>query len=225
MVEFAVLQHQRPGRRAKVRHVFAFGPFCHTNAHTIGYIKSYTNFAPLSPLTTSYHPPPKPYLQGTATLRSQPTTPYTHKCTRLYPRSTVLAVQFWLVVLYSTSTIRVSLRVSHMWTTLTSLEPAGIGSILTSNQLVILERSTREDESGYGASALDREKKWTAAPFWRACLFWSLLHREVGEGETVAHTRTIDGRFRSSQKGNSARSTESRRRYWCQSTAYRLNRC
>jgi hypothetical protein len=35
------------------------------------------------------------------------------KSTRLYPRSTVLALQFWLVVLYSTSTIRVSLRVRH----------------------------------------------------------------------------------------------------------------
>jgi hypothetical protein len=73
MVEFAVLQHQRPGRREKARHVFAFGPFVHSRTNE--YSKDHTNHPYfLSPPTPSR----KPYLQGTATLRLQPTTPYAH---------------------------------------------------------------------------------------------------------------------------------------------------
>jgi hypothetical protein len=47
----------KPGRRAKARRVFAFGPFCHTDTHTIHYSNSHT--AQTSPI------PPQPYLQGT----------------------------------------------------------------------------------------------------------------------------------------------------------------
>ena len=60
MVELAVVQHQRPGRREKARQVFALGPFVptiQTNTVRTIQIKS-----PLFPLLS----PCQPYLQGTS---------------------------------------------------------------------------------------------------------------------------------------------------------------
>jgi hypothetical protein len=53
MVEFAVFAVAEPARREKARHVFALGPFCHTNTHTNKYSKYHTNKNP--PITAPAH--------------------------------------------------------------------------------------------------------------------------------------------------------------------------
>jgi hypothetical protein len=74
MVEFAVFAVAEPARRGKARHVFALGPFCHTNTHTNKYSKYDTSKN--HPITAPAHSLRQHLPARYTTLRSQPTTTY-----------------------------------------------------------------------------------------------------------------------------------------------------